>query len=97
MNETQAIAEIRGVLTALDSESADRQYALEQIDRIVNATPAVKFPGVNMGLLAYDISEAIDHGEYPGLDDISFSEIEPNLPAFLAACLATAAEAEDQS
>jgi hypothetical protein len=54
--------------------------------------PSVRndFPGVDMGMLAYDISEAIDNGEYPCLDWVTFSEIEPNLPAFLAACKATA-------
>lgn len=54
------------------------------------------FPGVDMGMLAYDIAEAIEHGEYPCLDDVGDSDIEANLPAFLRACVATAAQNEDE-
>jgi len=46
----------------------------------------------DLGILAYDISEAIDKNAQEGLDlpDIGQDDIEPNLPAFLAACQATA-------
>lgn len=45
-----------------------------------------------LGVLAYDISEAIAKNADDGyrLPDIGQSDIEPNLPAFLAACQATA-------
>jgi hypothetical protein len=34
------LAEVRPVLEVLDSETGDRQFALEQIDRIVNGDPS---------------------------------------------------------
>jgi hypothetical protein len=40
MNDTAMIARIRAVLTAFDWEHDDRQYALEEIDLIVNAAPS---------------------------------------------------------
>jgi hypothetical protein len=67
----------------------------EDTDRPAPPPAPGDFPGVDMGLLAYDIGEAIDHGEYHGLDNIGYSDIEPNLPAFLAACQATALASED--
>jgi len=101
MGTPDMLAKIRTVLTSLDSETADRQYALEEIDRIVNAAPEPTlrndFPGVDMGMLAYDIGEAIARSDYRCLEDIGYEDIEANLPAFLAACLATAAEDENQS
>jgi hypothetical protein len=45
----------------------------------------------DLGILAYDISEAISkNADDIELPDVGQSDIEPNLPAFLAACQATA-------
>jgi hypothetical protein len=51
------------------------------------------FPGVSLGLLAYDIAEVLEHGEYP--IDAGDSDIEAALPGFLRAVLANAAADAD--
>lgn len=49
MISEQQEAAIRSILTSLDSETADRQYALEEIDRIVNAAPEHAAPNTPLG------------------------------------------------
>ena len=46
---------------------------------------------VDLDMLAYDFADTLDRGEH-GLGDITQDEIRAELPAFLAACLARAAE-----
>lgn len=45
-------------------------------------------------LMAYDITDLLDKnaGEYGGDLDLDQNAVEPNLPAFIAACQATQAE-----
>ena len=45
--------------------------------------------GPDLDMLAYDIADTLDRGEY-GFGDITQDEIRAVLPAFLAACLAHA-------
>ena len=58
------------------------------------AAVSTEFPGISLGLLAYDIADLLDRGQYPiGAAD---SDIEPALPGFLRAILAnTAADYDD--
>jgi hypothetical protein len=45
--------------------------------------------GCQLDMLAYDIADTMDRGEY-GLGDITADDIRAVLPAFLLACLANA-------
>jgi hypothetical protein len=47
-----------------------------------------EFPGVDLGMLAVDLAGTLSRYDYP--IDICDADIEPNLPGFLRACLATA-------
>jgi hypothetical protein len=103
MDKTQALAEITGIQTGLAMIKAaveagqpapalaggvlDAAQRLLDTQRLSGANrPEGEFPGVSMGLLAYDISDLIGRAEYP--IEISQDDIEPNLPAFLRACVA---------
>jgi hypothetical protein len=74
-----------------DAEEAVRQAASGPSAHIVSVVPKIQpaadLTGIDLGMLAYDISDMIDRNEYP--IDIAQSDIEPNLPPFLRACLAT--------
>jgi hypothetical protein len=49
----------------------------------------------DLGMIAYDISDAIAKGEWPGID-VSSSDILPYLPDFLTKVVAHSVAAETQ-
>lgn len=51
--------------------------------------PALDISEPDLDMLAYDIADTMDRGEY-GLGDITQDDIRALLPAFLVACLAHA-------
>lgn len=74
-----------------DFESAPESDDAELLTTMLAASerPDLDIDGDQLNMLAYDIADTMDRGEY-GLGEITSDDIRAVLPAFLLACLANA-------